>query len=37
MEHYDFLVIVGLLVYIAYAVYDLGKEVKEIRKSLDSK
>jgi len=37
MEHYDFLVIVGILLYVAFAVYGIGKDVKAIRKTLDQK
>jgi len=37
MEHFDFLVVVGILLYVAFAVYGIGRDVKAIRKKMDQK
>jgi hypothetical protein len=37
MERYDFLVIVGLLIYIAFTVHYLMKDIAAIRKKIDQK
>jgi hypothetical protein len=37
MEHYDFLVIVGLLLFIAFTVHHISKVVRAIRDKLDKK
>jgi hypothetical protein len=37
IEHFDSLVIVGLLLYIVFAAHDLKKEVVAIRKKLEGK
>jgi hypothetical protein len=37
MERYDWLVIVGLLIYIAFTVHDLKKGLEAIRKKIDQK
>jgi len=35
MGHYDFLVIVGLLPYIAFSIYEVKRDMKAIREKLD--
>jgi hypothetical protein len=37
VEHYDWLVVVGLLLYVAFTVHELQKELAAIRKKLDQK
>jgi hypothetical protein len=37
VEHYDSLVIVGLLLYIAFTVREMKKDVAAIRKNVDQK